>query len=1078
MRRWVFVDAIACHKFFSLCSALLLLAINATTVLSVDDPVEFGRDIRPILSDTCFKCHGPDDAQRSADLRLDIESGIKNASELIAPGDVRNSEFLSRILSDDEDEIMPPADSGRTLTPDQKDLLRKWIEQGAPFEKHWSFVAISKPEIPISPAANRSWATNEIDAFVLDQMRGSELTPNETADRNTLIRRVSLDLTGLPPAPSIVEQFAKSERADWYQQLVDALMAQPSYGEHMARYWLDAARYADTHGLHLDNYREMWLYRDWVVQAFNDNLPFDQFIVEQLAGDLLPDPTESQLIATGFNRAHVTTNEGGSIDEEIRVRNVVDRVSTMGTVFMGLTVGCAQCHDHKYDPISQKDFYSLYAFFNSLDAKAMDGNTKEHAPTLRYMDSSQKQLLSELEVKRERNIKLIDQKIAAYEYVDSHEDSIAAESNGPAKDVVWVDDELPAGVAKTGDWKQAKADEVEQFSGKFTYVDYNKAFSQIYILGAERGLRFGAEDKFFVNVFLDADQPPKEIMLQFNDGDWEQRAYWGENLIAFGQNETSSRKRLGDLPATGRWLRLEVDVSDVGFKSSSEIRGIAFSQNGGKVFWDSAGVVTALPQTYTGNSLSSWINFQHETGALDLPNKFRKRFLEHEEGDSPSKSSADPEQPEQEEATSDSESKKEAEETKEALAKKEKLDQEIKDYFIRNVNRESVDLISEQVTENNELKSQIDEIKSKAPTTLIWKEKSKPVEAFVLSRGEYDQKGESVIRGTPAALPPFSESLSRDRLGLAEWLIDPSHPLTARVTVNKIWQQFFGVGIVATSDDFGAQGQSPSHPELLDWLASDFAGSGWNVKRLVRKIVMSSAYRQSAKTTKKKQRIDPTNRLLSRASRYRLDAEVLRDQALAIGGLLSSTVGGPGVKPPQPDGLWFAVGYSRSNTVRFKKDSGSEKVHRRSLYTFWKRTSPPPQMSTFDAPTRESCVVRRERTNTPLQALLLMNDPQYIEAARFLAQLTFNQELESVDEDIRFMYKRVMARPPAEELMEVLRENFELNKSEFTQNLESAKKLVKIGETPADAKYEPTRLAALTMLANLLMNQDEFVSRN
>ena len=1057
---------------------VLLVAIcfglNISPLTADENPVDFNREIRPILSDTCFKCHGPDEAERQADLRLDTEQGIRSAESIISPGDVDESEFLERIMSHDDADIMPPRDSGRVLTEQQKELLRTWIKQGAKWEKHWAFLSAKKPQ---PPTVTGNWVANEIDAFVLAKLTENKLAPNAVADRNTLIRRISLDLTGLPPDPKLVEEFVSSGSAKWYEQLVDRLLTSPHYGEHMARYWLDAARYADTHGLHLDNYREMWLYRDWVIESFNNNQPFSDFVVEQLAGDLLEEPSESQLIATGFNRAHVTTNEGGSITEEVLVRNVVDRVSTTGTVFMGLTVACAQCHDHKYDPITQQDFYSLYAFFNSLDANPMDGNAKEHAPSFRYFDDKQKQELAKLNGEREELIAKINTQVSEFQYVDSHDSAGGfdkpIEANTPS-DAFWFDDELPPGVSNRGGWDTVDAGTLRPKSGRSSFVIRNDGFKQLVFENANSGLRFEPSDKLFAYVYLDPQNPPRQIMLQFNDGSWEHRAYWGENLISFGKDKTTSRLRLGDLPPTGKWVRLEVLAKDIGFKKRSTVRGFAFSQHGGQANWDSAGAATALVQRYQGDSLIDWQKYLGETEAIDLPKNLKQRFLKDEKARNAeaSKSARNTE------PMKDEDEAERAENVTEVSAEKKKLNADLKDYFLRNVNPESRSLIEEQVKRRDDLKRQVDDMTKKAPATLVWREKKEPVAAHILNRGEYDQKGDKVSRDTPSALPAFPEDLPRNRLGLANWLISGENPLTARVAVNRIWQQFFGTGIVATSEDFGAQGEHPSHPQLLDWLATDFVESEWNIKRLVKQIVMSAAYRQKTTASADKILRDPENRLLSRGPRFRLDAETLRDQALAVSGLLVDTVGGSSVKPPQPDGLWFAVGYSRSNTVRFKQDNGPDKVHRRSLYTFWKRTSPPPQMSTFDAPSRESCVMRRERTNTPLQALLLMNDPQYVEAARHLAQLTLDQKFKSVDEDIRFLHQRVMGRPLTDDNLKILKDNFEGNKFEFMRDPGSAAKLLQVGELPVGPGYDEVRLASLTMVANLLMNQDEFISKN
>ena len=1025
-------------------TSILTLHLVLTLGLSITGQdgqlsIEFNRDIRPLLSDNCFKCHGPDAHDRQANLRLDSEGGISAAHDLLSPGDADDSELFRRIITDDESEIMPPADSGRKLSDSQKQLIRKWIDQGAAWQNHWSFVPPEKSVLPTNKY--ETWCTSPIDHFVAARMQQSNLSPNVAANRITLIRRLSLDLTGLPPNEDLISRYWKLNSVDWYEQLVDELLESPHYGEHMARFWLDAARYGDTHGLHLDNYREMWLYRDWVVDAFNSNLSYREFLIQQLAGDLLENRTEGQLVATGFNRAHVTTNEGGSISEEVKVRNVVDRVSTTGIVFLGLTVGCAQCHDHKYDPISQKEFYELYAFFNSLDGNPMDGNIKDHAPIHRHFSAEEK---SSIDVMKKRNIEL-DQQIrkivSEFDYQDPAKDNSEFQSTKIAdkkSDHVWFDDRLPENTKQSGGWSTETKLKVTPYSGETAFVGRNSDFAQMYFLEADPPLYFSADDTFFVMVYLDPNDPPDEIMLQFNNGNWNHRAFWGKDLINFGKTGTPERLRLGDLPEAGRWVRLEVKAKEVGFKGRESIQGIAFSQHGGTVFWDVAGVNTKLPQHFNLDSFTDWLEFVKIHGSKSLPKNIQNTL------------------------------------------KVKKLDAKgnevLNRYYVRYVNPRSKNLLQQPLAEKDQNQKKIKSITDRAPTTLVWKEKAEPIAAYVLNRGEYDQKGEQVNRGTPDALPDFS-AYRRDRLGLAYWLVNENHPLTARVAVNRIWQQFFGNGIVATADDFGAQGEMPSHPDLLDWLAVDFIERDWNVKRLVKQILMSATYRQSSAVDKHTLAVDKGNRLLSRGARTRLDAEVLRDQALAVSGLLVNKLGGPSVKPPQPGGLWFAVGYTGSNTVRFKKDSGREKVHRRSLYTFWKRTAPPPQMSTFDAPSRESCVVKRERTNTPLQALLLMNDPQFVEAARHFAQTVIDSGDDS-NARIRTMFRTALAREPSFEEFEVLHHALQEYIENYRGDAKAAKQLVAIGETAAEKKYDATELAAYTMLANLIMNMDEFISRN
>ncbi len=1015
---------------------------GASLTAQTSNEVDFGSEIRPILSDTCFKCHGPDEQERKAGLRLDSKEAVFDEFGAIVPGDPAASDFYDRVISDDPDFMMPPPDSGRVLTNQQKNSIRLWIEQGADWEQHWSFIA----PVKIEPAKDSTgWAQTPIDHFIRARLAAKGLAPSPEASRTVLIRRVAFDLTGLPPTAEQLSRFKELQDENWYEQLVDELIESPQYGEHMARFWLDAARYGDTHGLHLDNYREMWPYRDWVIEAFNRNLPFKDFVIEQLAGDMLEGSTDDQKIASGFNRAHVTTSEGGSIAEEVYVRNVIDRVSTTGTVFLGLTIECAQCHDHKFDPISQREFYQLFAFFNNMTDPPLDKNIKDPQPILRVGSDQQKSQLKQWELELGQIKSELKTRLADYPYVD-----VQAESQPSAEGVSteiavekkynWLDDGLPAGAKPQSKWEFVADNAGPVQSGETSRVQSNDQLVQHFFTDAVP-IRVQAGDRFFAYVYLDPKNPPSQIMLQFNDGDWNHRVYWGADKIDWGKQGESSRYFAGELPALGEWIQLEVPVEKVGFKNLSLVSGMAFTQWGGKAYWDSAGVFTSLDQTSEFRSLSRWLKFTRLTKGQGLPEKLRESVnLPDVELNSEQKG-------------------------------------KLRDYFLVHIHpdarRSFADLLNQQV----QVQKQLDELTKMLPTTLISEERDDIKPAYVLNRGEYDQHGDEVQRETPSILPPFPSEAPRNRLGLANWLVAKENPLTARVAVNRFWQQVFGTALVKTAEDFGAQGDRPSHPDLLDWLAVDFVENDWDVKRLMKAIVTSATYRQSSRATPELIAKDPENRLLARGPRFRLDAETLRDQALAVSGLLVQEIGGPSVKPPQPDGLWFVVGYSGSNTVRFKKDHGQEKVHRRSLYTFWKRTSPPPQMNTFDAPSRESCSVRRERTNTPLQALMLMNDPQYVEAARYLAQRTIDSKVED-ESRLKFLFSTALNRQPSNNESKLLLEMRRTDAQEFEADVENARKLTAIGEVAADTKYDPVELASWTMLASLVMNSDEFVSKN
>jgi hypothetical protein len=1010
--------------------------------------IDFNRQIRPILSENCFACHGPDQKQRKAKLRFDTKEGafaeLRDGGFAIVPKKSAESVLIERITEDDLGRRMPPPESRKHLTPEQIALFKQWIDQGAPWSTHWAFVAPQRPALPKVTAA--AWARTPIDQFILARLEREGLKPSAEAYKTRLIRRVTLDLTGLPPTPAEVDAFLADRSPEAYEKVVDRLLESPRYGEHMARFWLDAARYGDTHGLHLDNYREMWLYRDWVIKAFNTNKRFDQFIIEQLAGDLLEKPTLDQIVASGFNRCHVTTAEGGSIEEECYVRNVVDRIDTNGIVFLGLTTGCARCHDHKYDPIRQKDYYQLFAFFNSLDNNPLDGNASRYPPIAQVPTAEQTAALERLQQKAAAVRTRIAAEVAKVPY-DETADAKEPEQLARAE-YVWIDDDLPPGAKPSSDggvngrWNFVSKPQHPVFSGNKSVMRTANGLSQHFFEGATPGLRVGAGDTLFAYVYLDPARPPKEIMLQWHTGEWKHRAYWGGNLIPWGADGTGERKHLGALPATGKWVRVEVEAAKVGLKPGMVINGWAFTQHDGTVYWDKAGIVTRTPQgDQPFHTLSAWLQTQQAVDGAGLPKEIQD-IVKLDRG-------------------------------KRNDAQKKQL----REYFIEHAyaqTRATFEPLHRQLKDIDKDREQIDK---QMPTTLVSNERSEPRPAYILKRGEYDRRGEQVGRDTPAFLPPLPADAPRNRLGFARWLVAPEHPLTARVAVNRFWQQCFGTGLVKTSEDFGSQGEPPSHPELLDWLAVQFREDGWDVKRMMKRIVMSATYRQSSRVTPDRLAKDPANRLLSRGPRFRLDAEMLRDHALAASGLLVETVGGPSVKPPQPAGLWEAVGYTASNTAKFVPDHGRAKVHRRSLYTFWKRTSPPPQMNAFDAPSREMCTVRRERTNTPLQALLLLNETQYVEASRALAERTLREGGAQPEDRLTYMFRLATARKPDAKEMAELLAAYKDHLATYSRDVKAAKELIAVGETRPDEKLNPSELAAWTMVANLILNLDEVINK-
>jgi hypothetical protein len=1009
--------------------------------------VQFNRDIRPVLSDTCFSCHGFDANTRKADLRLDTPEGAiarRKGKQAIKGGDLKASELWQRITSTDPKVMMPPPDAKKKLTTQQIALIGKWIEQGGAYEKHWAFEPPVRPSTP--EVKKKDWPKTDLDRFILAKLESKQLTPASEAPKETLIRRVTLDLTGLPPTPAEVDSFLADQQPNAYDKLVERLLGSPRYGEHMARYWLDVARYGDTHGLHLDNERSMWPYRDWVVEAFNRNLPFDQFTIWQLAGDLLPDATREQKVASGYNRCNVSTSEGGAIDEEFQVRYAVDRVEATSSAWLGLTMGCAVCHDHKFDPILQKEFYQVFSIFNNISEKAMDGNALLPPPTLKLPTPEQEKQLKEVEKEISETEQKRKQLVSNFKYTDPASLTNAAKPD--PKETVWIEDTFPSKaetVVNEGNEpnKWVTQAEGQVFSGEKSIYRSGKGLHQVAFPKCDSPLLCGTSGKLFAYIYLDPKNPPKSIMLQYHTDEWRLRANWGDaDAIVYGKKGTPEKLQIGPLPEAGKWVRLEVDLTAFGLRSGAKITGMAFTQFDGAAWWDKAGLITTDdPAEDPNRSLLAWEKKERERGDKSSATKEIQALL---------KKHSD---------CTDSE-----------------RDQLLR-YFLSNVYEEPKSALSALRAELKAVKSKRDAIDKDVVSTMTAHELEKPRPAWVLIRGQYDKHGEEVQPGVPAVLPPLPPSESTNRLTFARWLVDPKHPLTARVTVNRLWQQFFGVGIVKTSEDFGTKGDWPSHPELLDWLATEFLRTGWDVKQCVRSIVTSATYRQDSRTTSTLAEMDPENRLLARGPRYRMDAEALRDNALFLSGLMNMKMGGRGVRPYQPPGIWEAVGYTASNTAKYTQDSG-DALYRRSLYLFWKRTAPPPSMVTFDAPSREQCRTRRERTNTPLQALLMMNDPQYFEAARQLGYRMLNEGGNSDGDRLGYGFRLATARVPSEKEKTILADTLAAQRKHFEADAEASKKAVAVGESPVPSDVSSTDLAAYTMVANLLLNLDEVITKN
>ena len=1011
--------------------------------------VTFNRDIRPILSDFCFACHGLDAKHREADLRLDVaEEALadRGGTRAIAPGDLENSLIWQRITESDVDLRMPPAESHKQLSAAQIELIKTWIEQGATYQKHWAYEAPQPVTIPEVPAAR----SNPVDAFVdvrLQQL-GWQRAPQ--ADRRTLVRRVAFALTGLPPTVAETETFLRDRSPDAYERMVERYLASPHFGEEMARHWLDLVRYADTHGLHLDNERQTWAYRDWVVDAFNRNQPFDQFTVEQLAGDLLPTPTLEQLIATGYNRCNVTTSEGGSIDAELTYRYAVDRASTTIATWMGLTGGCAVCHDHKFDPISQREFYSMYAFFNSAADPAMDGNALLTQPVLKLERPEHAARLAEWDQQIAVQQRALDAQTAALVY----HDPANADPPPPATPVelLWLDDEFPPGgqlQANPGAPTRfvTVSDGGQVYSGERALQRTDGGLAQDVWDRATSPLVLPAQAVIFAYVWLDPTNPPQTLMLQFHKDGWKHRAVWGDyDAIPWGAAQTTERVQIGSLPTCGEWVRLEVPAETVGLQAGDRLTGFALTQFGGNVFWDKVGVLgTENPAQDTTRSFLAW---WRANSGKDVPGLAAD--LKAIAQDGPDANPADADR------------------------------QRLQNYYLQTICLETQPQLAEPLGVLNKLKAEREAYYNAIPSTFIFRDLPQPRESFVMLRGAYDKPGEKVEPNVPAILPPLQKAnpdAPANRLDLARWLVAPDHPLTARVAVNRFWQQFFGVGLVKSSSDFGSQGEPPSHPELLDWLAVHFRESGWDVKGLVRLLVTSETFRQTSQVGEEGYARDPDNRWLARGPRMRLDAEQIRDNALFVSGLIQLEMGGPGVKPYQPPNIWEPVGFVGSNTRSYTQDHGPA-LYRRSLYTFFKRTAPPPFLVNFDAPNREQSCTRRERSNTPLQALQLMNDVQHVEAARHLAERILSEGGADGPARIAWTYRRVLARDPAPEELAVIDEQLAKHLARYRAAPEDAEKLLALGEAKRNATLDPAELAAYTLVANMLLNLDETLNRN
>ena len=1071
-----------------------VLQVFQASAATLQGSVEFDRDIRPIFSENCYACHGPDQKKREAGLRFDLKEGafakLDSGAFAIVAGQPQKSRLLEVIaLPLDHDDHMPPAKTGKKLTAAQIETLRRWIEQGAGWSPHWAYVAPVRPAVP--PIARRKSKTgNPIDAFILAELEKKGLKPNPEADRYTIIRRLTLDLTGLPPTLQEVDEFVADKNPDAYERVVDRLLASPHFGERMALAWLDQARYADTSGYHFDGFRQMHLWRDWVIQSFNENKPFDQFTIEQLAGDLLPDATLEQKIATGFHRNVMTTDEGGVDPEEYMAKYQVDRVSTTAQVWLGTTLGCAECHDHKFDPITTKEFYQFFAFFNGIPEKGLDGTrTRNPGPVLKVPTSAQGSKLlwyldqipaaEKVVVEREADLPKAQEKwekglpevkepkidglVAAFGFDEggsrpAEADDAGEKAPGPT----------PAAAAVTNRFVPGRIGLAARFGGVTNdFLDAGQAVQ----FDRTNAFSYGAWIKLHGKtgaILSKMEQGPdyRGFDLLMNDGKVE------VHLISKFPDNTLKVVTKDPLP-TNAWTHLFMT-----YNGSNKAAGLKLYVDGKSRPLDAPNdTLSATISSEAPLLIGSRDNAFPFRGLIDDV-RFYKRALNPEEvlelfahpllllARKPS-----------------------AERTSEERA-------ELKRFFREQRAVEFLDAKDRL----DKLQTAKKELLEKIPDTMVMEEMEKPRDTFILVRGNYLSKGEKVTPGTPACWPPLPKDQPVNRLALARWIGSTNNPLTARVTVNRWWALLFGTGIVKTANDFGSQGDRPSHPELLDWLACEFMqssagvppvpdmrreldavsgqpGAGgtpalrpWSLKHILRLMVTSAAYRQSAAVSREKLERDPYNRLLTRGPRLRLDAELIRDNALAISGLLNAKIGGPSIKPYQPPGIWEVTDH------KYEPSKGAD-LYRRGMYVLWKRAAHYPSFQTFDAPSRETCTLVRPRTSTPLQSLVLMNDPVYVEAARTLAARVLRDGGSTRAQQLTLAFRLTLARPPERHELEILEKTFRQQYDNFKQDKKGAEELLKVGDSPRPSKLDAAELAAMTGVANVLLNLNETITR-
>lgn len=1033
--------------------------------------LDFNVHVKPVLSDKCFACHGPDKAAVKAGLRFDLpESAFGELPEspgktAIRPGNLAKSEMFHRIVSEEPDYRMPSQESNLELSPKEKAILIKWVEDGAVYKDHWAFIKPEERDLP--DIHQKDWAKNPIDLFVMDRLETEGIRPSEEADKETLLRRVKMDLTGLPPTIEEIQAFIEDASDDAYEKRVDRFLQSGHYGEKMAQHWMDIARFADTHGYTVDRYRDMSPYRDWVIKTYNENLPYDQFIVEQLAGDLLPDPSKDQLLATAFNRIHPQNMEGGIVEEEFRVEYVLDRTNTLGQAFLALTLGCARCHDHKYDPISQKNFFELSSFFNNVEeAGQISWDNAMPVPTMLMTDEKKDQVLDYLRSKKDRaeqDLKdLVESKDKSFmSWLNSGLYRKEVQRDFPRNmvahfsfDQTVILNQLNPGQKGSMQSNESKNETpvlVDGYSGKAVQLNGD---SWLDLAGV--GV-FSRSEPFSVSAWIHIPEELEDGAI-FHKGSgavlYNYRGYHlnlRDNKLEVLMAHTAPYNAISKISKNGiprdQWINLLMS-----YDGSSKASGLKIFLNGEE-----------METTTTQDNLYKDILFdgEHQPG-LQVGAVWRGKGLKGALVDEISVYNMALSPMEIGLITDPTQFREMVDKDPTNLSPEEI--KTLRAYYLNNFSKSYMDKLSALIRERKAFADSIEGVQE----VMIMQESEDHRPTYILDRGEYNAHGEEVFPNTPESILPMAEDLPKNRLGLAQWVISPENPLTARVAVNRFWQNYFGKGLVATSADFGNQGEMPSHPELLDWLALEFVSSGWDVKAMQKMMVMSATYRQESKPRKDLEERDPDNRLLARGPYGRLSGEMIRDNALFASGLLNSTIGGPSVMPYQPDGLW------RVNGANYQQGSGKD-LYRRSLYTIWKRSVHHPTLSVFDAPDRSESVVHRQETNTPLQALTLLNDPTFVEAAKVLGE-DMAQETE-IGSAIQHAYMKLTGRKPNSKELEIL---LRLRENEHQKFRSDKRKLVgwlNTGEYKINQNLDPILVAANAVVASAIMNSDAAITK-